>query len=375
MCQICSVDHPEEATYCPLCLYSRPMSRHGVPQIFAGFCIHFNGIIPRTLIHPSHSVEWRMAERHGAVCLPKFDPRQVNLLIYRMGYERSEKCRACLEKYTHVHVVPITWMLDSLLQSRQIHPMLYRLTSIPAVAQPTVKGTNLPHHQHPYFQINKDDYAIPTSFPQKKGGEQPLKAIKGISMKAGEVPPDMADKLPPFFDIDPLQYTNVDVFEAALKCGAAKGKAAAADDDNDEIEERRKGAGIELLASQSALNKVDKMLLSGITAALSPALQKNDKIIKTLEMCGAKVLKVDGSVEDALKNEATHVLYAHEDKKSDMMIVAAHLVATDLPGLQLAQSNWVEDSLILGELLPLYGMYVPTPKLMETLNKKYNKKS
>ncbi|EPY30579.1 hypothetical protein STCU_03996 [Strigomonas culicis] len=348
------------------------MDRRGIPQIFAGYAVHFNGVIPRTIAHPSHSVEWRMAERHGAVCMTKFDPKRVNLLLYRPGYERSEKCRVCVERYIHINAVPITWLLDSLLQSRQIHPSLYRLNSIPAVAQATVRGSDLPHHQHPYYQINKDDYAIPTSFPQKRAGATAVVR----SGKAGAVPTEMGEMLPPFFAVEPLQYTNVDIYEATIACVAGKNKeGGGAEDMEDEVEQRRKTGGVELLLAQQALSRVDKMLFSGIVFVLSPALCAKASIAETLEKCGATVLKAEGNVEALLRTKATHVLYAHEDKKCSLMLIAAHLVSTDLPGLKLAQSNWVEDSLMLGEVPPLYGMYVPTPKLMETLNRKHSKKA
>lgn len=375
-CPICSVELPKEATYCQMCLYARPMDRRGVPQIFAGYAIHFNGIIPRTLIHPSHSVEWRMAERHGAVCLAKFDPTTVNLLVYRPGYERSEKCRVCVERYTNIPAVPITWMLDSLLQSRQIHPSLYRLSSIPGVANPTVRGTELPHHQHPYYLLNKSEYGIPTSFPETKrsANQQALKVIagKGISMKDIDLPPGMDVNIPPFFDIDPPQYTNVNVYDAVISCASGKNKADR-DNDNDEIEARKDTASIDLIASQQQYNKVDKLLFSGCNIVLSPALEKNPRIAKAMEACGAKIIPAGPRPEDTLKSEATHVIYAHQDKKCDIVVIAAALKSGDLPGLQMAQSNWVEDCFIMGEMIPLYGMYVPTPKLMETLNKKYGK--
>lgn len=374
MCHICAVEQPGDATYCQMCLYSRPMDRRGVPQIFAGYAIHFNGILPRTILHPSHGVEWRMAERHGAVCMTKFDPTTVNLLVYRPGYERSEKCRACVEKYTHLPAVPITWMLDSLLQSRQIHPSLYRLTSVPAVANPTVRGTDLPHHQHPFYLLNASEYAIPTSFPATKNAAKKTSASgKGISMRANDIPVGADVNIPPFFNIDPFQFTNVNVFDAAVACAAGRHKEDV-DDENDEIEARKDSAGIELIASQQANNKIDKMLFSGMTVVLSPALQDQGSIVQALQRCGAKVLRADTNVESQLRSEATHVIYAHEDKKCDLMITAAHLNSSEMPGLQMGQSNWVEDCLILGELIPLSGMYVPTAKLLDTLNKKYSKR-
>ncbi|KPI90727.1 hypothetical protein ABL78_0163 [Leptomonas seymouri] len=372
VCSHCSVEQGADATYCQMCLFARPLERRGVPQVFAGYFFHFNGIIPRTIVHPSHSVEWRMAERHGASCCTSFAPNVVNILIYRPGYERSEKCRSCIERYTNIPCVPISWMLDSLLQSRQIHPSLYRLTAVPPVANPTVRGTNLPHHQHPYYQINKMEYSIPTSFPPTKNKPVKVKLSsgEGVSYKDLDVPEDMEGAIPPFFDIDPFRYTTVNVYDAAVACAAGT-HAEAADDENDEVEARKERAGIELLSSQQLYNKVDRMLFSGIKALLSPELRRQASLVLAIERCGGKVAEITGSIEDTILNEVTHVIYAYEDKKSDLMITAAHLISTELPGLQLAQSNWLEDCLILGELLPLKALYVPTPKLIETLNKKY----
>ncbi|KAK7200911.1 hypothetical protein NESM_000150000 [Novymonas esmeraldas] len=374
VCPHCTVEQQAGTSYCQMCHFARPQDRRGVPQIFAGYVIHFNGIVPRTIMHPSHSVEWRMAERHGASCCTDFDPSLVNILIYRPGYERSEKCRACIERFTGIPCVPITWMLDSLLQSRQIHPSLYRLTTVPPVANPTVRGTNLPHHQHPFYQLNKNEYAIPTSFPPTKNKAVKVKvtAGAGVAYKDLDVPVDMEAAIPPFFEVEPFQYATVDVFDAAVACAAGT-NADAGDDENDEIEARKDKAGIELIAAQQASNKVDRMLFSGMTVVLSPSLQRHAALIMALERCGGKVAEPQGSLEKTLRSEVTHVIYAHEDKKADIMIEAAHLIYSDLPGLQMAQSNWLEDCLILGELLPLHGMYAPTEKLMETLNKKYAK--
>lgn len=60
-CKMCLLEQSNESTYCQMCLFARPLDRRGVPQIFSGFTIHFNGVIARNLVHPSHAVEWRMA--------------------------------------------------------------------------------------------------------------------------------------------------------------------------------------------------------------------------------------------------------------------------------------------------------------------------
>ncbi|KAH9601516.1 BRCT domain [Trypanosoma melophagium] len=366
-CPICSVEVSKENTYCQVCLYARPMDRQGVPQIFAGYKMHFNGVIPRTLRHPSHSVEWRMAERHGAVCLVQFDLMQVNLLVYRTGYERSDKVRKCVEGDTNIPAVPITWMLDCLLQSRQIHTALYRLNSIPAVAQPAGKGTFLPHHQHPYYLMNVEEYAIPTSFP-------PEKKRKGAASDKGALAVGADANLPPFFELQELQYTNIDLFKAV--CNTLESKHLG-DDDNDQFgderETRERRANIELLKCEQRHNRVDKLLFSGMKFFLTPSLESDPQLTKALESCGGKIVNSsDGSLTKLLRTAVTHVLYDHGAKKGDVMIEAAQ-VKKEVPGLTLAQINWAEDCLMLGEVIPPYGQYVPTQKLMETLSKKYQR--
>ncbi|CBZ31032.1 conserved hypothetical protein [Leishmania mexicana MHOM/GT/2001/U1103] len=372
VCSNCSLEQTAEATYCHMCKYARPMDRRGVPQIFSGYNIHFNGIIPRTIMHPSHSVEWRMTERHGATCCVNFDPAVVSILVYRPGYERSEKCRTCIEQHTNIPCVPIAWLLDSLLQSRQIHPSLYRLTRVLPVANPTVGGTDLPHHQHPYYQINKGDYTIPTSFPPSKNKVSKKSAAAEGANKQDEVPGEMEAAIPPFFDTQPFRCSVMSVFDAAVACATGV-KTEAVDDDNDKIESRKTKPGIELIASLQSCNKVNRALFSGMNVMLSPSLQGQTAVGMVIQRCGGKVAEKRESLQATLRNGVTHVVYSHEDKKADIMIEAAHLVSTTLPGLQLAQSNWLEDCLILGELLPLRGMYTPTAKLIETLNKKYTK--
>ncbi|KAG5467061.1 hypothetical protein LSCM1_01242 [Leishmania martiniquensis] len=369
-CSNCGVEQAEDATYCQMCRFARPLDRRGVPQIFAGYSFHFNGIIPRTIVHPSHSVEWRMAERHGANCCATFDPSVVTTLIYRPGYERSEKCRSCIEKHTNIPCVPISWMLDSLLQSRQIHPSLYRLTSVPPVANPTGGGTTLPHHQHPFYQINKYEYSIPTSFPTAKA--KAVKAVKvreGVSYKTLDVPEGMQEAIPPFYNIEPFHYTTLSVYDAVLAC-TTRTNADFCDDENDEVEARRKKTGIELIIMMQTLNRVDRMLFSGMSLLLTPSLQRHEPLKRAIERCGGKLVSKTASVDEALQDDLTHILYTEEDQLCKLMAEAAKLINSSLPGLQLVHFKWIEDSLILGELLPFHGMYTPSTTLMATLSKK-----
>nr|VDZ49124.1 hypothetical_protein_conserved [Leishmania donovani] len=182
----------------------------------------------------------------------------------------------------------------------------------------------------------------------------------------------MEAAIPPFFDIEPFRCTAMSVFDAAVACATGV-KTEAVDDDNDKIEARKTKPGIELIAAQQPSNKVDRALFSGMNVVLTPSLQGQTAVVMTIQRCGGKIAEKRESLEATLRNNVTHVIYSHEDKKDDVMIQAAHLISTNLPGLQLAQSNWLEDCLILGELLPLRGMYTPTAKLLETLNKKYTK--
>ncbi|ORC91974.1 uncharacterized protein TM35_000041880 [Trypanosoma theileri] len=367
-CPNCSVEVSKENTYCQVCLYARPMDRQGVPQIFAGYKIHFNGVIPRTLKHPSHAVEWRMAERHGAICVVPFDLTQINLLIYRTGYERSDKVRKCVENDNSVPAVPVTWMLDCLLQSRQIHTALYRLNSIPAVAQPAGKGTVLPHHQHPYYLMNVEEYAIPTSFPAERKKKSSIGAGKDIPLGADA-------NLPPFFELQDYQYTNVNIFKAV--CDTLGSKNLGDDDNNqydDEREKRERLANIEILKCEQRHNHVDKLLFSGMKFLLTPSLESDPEVTQALKSCGGSIISLsEGSIPELLRSSVTHVLYGQGEKKSDVMIEAAQ-VKKEFPGLALLQVNWAEDCFMLGEVIPPYGQYVPTQKLLETLSKKYERR-
>ena len=365
-CSNCSAPNGQEELYCPICMYGRPMDKKDVPQILHGLVVHFNGIIPRTLKHPSHSVEWRMAERHGARVSVAFDPERVSALIYRPGYERSDKVKQAVENYAAmVNCVPVNWMLDSLLQSRQIHPALYRLRAIPAVAQPTVKGNNLPHHQHPFYVMNCDEYAL---FPIQR--DTPARALlpKGAA-GAVEEPPKSRD-------IPALQWTRTGVWEAALEAAKAKdtkgGKDASGGGGDFDDNSEKAGRGIELL--RSAKNKCNPALFSGLTFALSEGLSSDAAVISTLKAFGGAVLTLPtepNALTAALDDSnATHVLFHREDKKKDFMIAASG----SLRPLSFVDALWAEDCLMLDELLPAEDPYVASAKLMATLSKKRAKR-
>lgn len=382
-CSICSSSEPLSSTYCSICLFSRPMDRKGIPQIFAGYSIHFNGVIPRTLMHPSHAVEWRMAERHGAVCMMDFTS-DVNLLVYRPGYERSDKCRRCVESGPAV-AVSIRWMLDSLLETRQIHPSIHQLKFIPDVATATPKGTDLPHYQHPYFVLKAKEYAIPTSFPptmldilDQRKEQQELENARVTSKNdsktknAANLTEDASS--PPFYDVPPLTQSMLDVYDSALS--TLKSTNNNKSTDGEFIGDRKERTGVEIVASEQHRSKVDTMLFSGMTMLISPALASNSSMRELLSLTGAKVILGDENLSSsALRDDATHVVYHRDDKKSNFLISAAHIKQTKRPGLLLCESSWIEDCLLLGEVIPPYSMYAPSAKLMETLQKKFEKGS
>ena len=351
-CTQCHVEVSAECLHCQLCLRALPMERKRVPQIFANYVLHFNGIIPRTLKHPSHGAEWRMAERHGAVVTAAFDPQHVTMLIYRPGYERSDKVRLCIEKYTHIPCVPVIWMLDSLLQSRPVHPSLYKLQAIPTVALPTVRGTSLPHHQHPFFVLNVEEYSLyPVDRPQ------PL-----TSKWSAEVRPSVVQlkDAPPTRRQEESLWHGVSVWEAAA--ATCSSTVLASLDEFGEAAETvtRKTSGVEVFKAAQHKSFIDRNLFHGITFILSETLEHSEQVATVLQSCGARLSKT--------ATQGSIVLFHSDDKKGEVMLnLSQHGF------LKFAVHTWCEDCLILGELLPLAGPYIPTTKLLQTLHKKREK--
>ncbi|CUG86086.1 Hypothetical protein, putative [Bodo saltans] len=372
-CPSCGIEVAAVQQYCTVCLRSRPLPPSGYPQIFSGLHLHFNGIIPRTLKHPSHSAEWRMAERHGAVCDVVFDVSHTNVLVYRPGYERSDKVRLCLTRYTHIPCVPISWLLDSLLQSRQIHPVLYRLQAVPTVALPTVRGPLLPHHQHPYYVLNAEEYAL-GPLPGKDANKlrmaatssnvQDLNGALGIDL--GVIPDAI--------------WTTCSPIEAAAVASFMSPSMTGDDIDDDDREDKKTrqkeeassstSAGIELFLTLSRQNKINRTLLEGMVFVLSESLVAQDNVRTVIEACGGAVVS-----SDHLETEATTVLYHNEDKKEALMIDACRAASSTRKGLlSFATYTWLEDCLMLGELIPMVEQYTPSAKLKATLAKKFDKK-
>lgn len=359
-----------------MCLRARPMSHQGYPQIFSGLHIHFNGVIPRTLKHPSHGPEWRMAERHGATCDSVFDPSHTNILVYRPGYERSDKVRLCVTRYQSIPCVPIAWLLDSLLQSRQIHPVLYRLQAVPAVALPTVRGPVLPHHQHPFFVLNAEEYAL-GPLPGRDAGlkrvpmaYQKQDANSALGIDVGVVPDAI--------------WTTCSPIEAAEIAAISLTTAAEGDDDNDEddVREDKKrrvegsdttsssSAGIELFTAMLRKNRLNRTLFEGLAVILSETLLRTDTAKTVIEACGGAVVP-----RDLMESEANFVIYHNDDKKDSLMIDACKVATGSRKGqLTLATFTWLEDCLMLGELIPALEQYGPSAKLLATLAKKLEKR-
>ncbi|KAG8347224.1 hypothetical protein ERJ75_001741900 [Trypanosoma vivax] len=351
-CPSCTLEVPREVGSCQMCNYARPMDRRGVPQIFTGFRMHFNGIIPRSLKHPSHSVEWRMAERHGATCAADLDLNSVNMLVYRPGYERSEKVRKCVDGHSNIVVVPVTWMLDCLLQSRQINPSTYALTAIPVVSQPTVRGPDLPHYQHPYFFMNVMEYSLSSVFAEEVGkgkASDPMQRAAAASVGM-EMPPDVR--------IQEAQYTNVRVFDAVCNIISGKGTDKAGEELFDEDrEERSLKATIEILKCEQRNSRLNNGLFRGMNFLLAPTLEANASISKALTACGANVMTATpDTLTNLLRTSVTHVLYSDKDLQSPLVAKAAE-VRKEIRGLTVANLSWAEDCLMMGEAIPAYGQY------------------
>lgn len=389
LCPSCSVEVDAVQQYCTVCLRARPLSRKGTPQIFSGMRVHFNGIIPRTLKHPSHSVEWRMAERHGAVCEMVFDPATTNLLIYRPGYERSDKVRLCVERYHNIHCIPISWLLDSLLQSRQIHPVLYRLQSVPSVALPTVRGPVLPHHQHPFYVMHAEEYAL-GPLPNTNGGAALQRQKSAAAMMAQDasaiVPADLITTPEPV-------WQSVSIWDAASDAlQRAQFSDAEQRDDDDEEEAtsvRRthgsssgaagRNGGLECFVHLLRNNRLNRSLFQGFVFVLSPALRQgetHDAIVRILQALGAAVADPSSTADVAsLLVFATHVLYHNDDKKDPLMVEACQASVTTNPNIQMATTAWIEDCMMLDEAIPITDVYGPSSKLRSTLLKKYERRA
>eukprot|EP00758_Cryptobia_borreli_P001581 Tbor_TRINITY_DN2358_c0_g1::TRINITY_DN2358_c0_g1_i2::g.94::m.94 len=369
-CVPCGAVNAEEHVYCPLCLVSRPLDKKGIPQIFSGQVFHFNGIIPRTFRHPSHSVEWRIVERYGASVSNSLDIATVTALIYRPGYERSDKVKLVVEKYSAtIPALPISWVLDSVLQSRQIHPALYRLKLIPAVALPTVKGNILPHHQHPFFMIHADEYAL---FPIPKADDGAGNGCLVLKSKAAE---GQVEPPPKPRTIAPFQWERVDILTAAAQATSSRNITDNSGDEGEGFDGRTEclSKGVDFLKRNKS--KVNPKLFQGVIFALTESLEDNKTVVTALQAFGGRVVKLDKtnvcrSLKECL---VTHLIFNKADKKGQYMIDAS-VVAGERNCPIFCDVLWVEDCLLLDEIIPAVDPYIATEKLLQTLGKKRMKR-
>lgn len=299
------------------------MTRKGFPQIFSGCTFHFNGIIPRTLRHPSHSIEWRMAEAHGATCLAEQLPDVVTHLLYRPGYERSEKVRAAFR--SRICCVPINWMLDSLLQSRMLHESLYRLEGIPTEALPTSSSTILPHHQHAYFMQHHETFAL-----QGAGARQVGSAAKQLQAAlVNKAHAQLKIDAPP--PLDPIPALVPRVTAAVWQTKPSPGA---------------------------------RSMFRGLRFCFA-----GDEIAEE----ASAAVAAHGGVVVSDPSNSTHVVFTSDTKKSSIMLSAVqHLDVCgedDAPFVFVA-SNWLLDCMYIESLVPPYGPYTATSKLLATLRKR-----
>nr|CCC92958.1 unnamed protein product [Trypanosoma congolense IL3000] len=163
-------------------------------------------------------------------------------------------------------------------------------------------------------------------------------------------------------------------------CNAVAKKEAEKKEDVDEISDDMREAPSEvvdmvLFKGDLHNNRVNSALFSGIKFLLSPSLESNAAVVRALGVCGGKVVvSPHEKLGDVLRSSVTHVLYDQSEKKCALLIEAASVKKT-VPGLVLAQFNWAEDCMMLKELIPPYGPYAPSAKLLDTLEKKHRKRS
>lgn len=323
------------------CMRARPMDSTDWPGIFKNFVFHFNGVIPRTLKHPSHSLEWRMAEAHGARVTSDF-PQGVTHIIYRPGYERSEKVRLAITRHG-IRCMPIAWMLDSMLQSRELFENLYRLQAIPAQALPTSSGVMLAHYQHPFYVGNADAFAIPgydgggpeSATLLKKNEDEKKQENGGGSSGAGG-------------GNDPAGFPKLQAIPEVVP---------------------------RVAASHYPTSAGNPLLFSDCTFYFTFPATEGDNRQEAIEAHGGRVLPVD------TMEGVTYFVYHPEDKKSDLMQYAIVHYDNELAkgdeGLvpEFVTVSWLLDCFFLDEVIPTGSLYTPTEKLKDTLRKKAAKKA
>jgi hypothetical protein len=315
------------------CGRARPMESGGDwPGIFSGMVFHFNGVIPRTLKHPSHSIEWRMAEAHGAKVTADF-PERVTHLIYRPGYERSEKVRMAITRLG-IRCMPVAWLLDSMLQSRELFENLYKLQAIPSQALPTAAGVMLAHYQHPFYVAHAEQFAIPgldgggpeSAAMLKRGG-----AVGGAGGDAGGGE-----------SVDPAGFPKMQAIPEVVP---------------------------RVAASHYPTSNCNPVLFSGLTVFFTFPATEGDGRDRAIERAG-------GRVATQTMDGATHIVYDPNDRKGELMQAAAVFYDSEVAKGDagsppaIVTVSWLLDCFFLDEILPAAATYIPKEKLMQTLRKK-----
>eukprot|EP01059_Diplonema_ambulator_P001019 TRINITY_DN10792_c0_g1_i2.p1 TRINITY_DN10792_c0_g1~~TRINITY_DN10792_c0_g1_i2.p1 ORF type:complete len:318 (+),score=48.16 TRINITY_DN10792_c0_g1_i2:133-1086(+) len=112
---------------CPGCQYRKPLSKEGIPQIFEGMKCVFTGIIPRSIPHWSEWKEWQEAEQRGAQPLNDIS-QEMTHLIYKEGFERSDKVRKTQRLGCGIKIVCSEWFYQSVSLGVKLDEDPYNLT-------------------------------------------------------------------------------------------------------------------------------------------------------------------------------------------------------------------------------------------------------
>eukprot|EP00759_Apiculatamorpha_spiralis_P014893 PhF_6_TR21657/c4_g3_i1/m.30862 len=319
-CTTCGTTHTT-GIICNKCFTHQPPEKNKFPQIFAGCRFHFNGIVQKSLLSQSFNKEWRMAQAHGADCVAEFDVRstkQITHLIYRRGYERSDKVRAAVSN-TQIFVVPVEWMLDCMMARQRLPEAEIRLITIPVRALPLdPTATTLEHHKHPYYVANQERFPEP-SVTEVAQAKQAVKLAQSKS-KSMQGAPIMKVPKPPEVTI-----TSLEVWPKLLP-----------------------GAKFPPLFGGT------RMLFS-------------DGCPAEAKQCAVAFGATLQNPEVGLAPGVTHLIYCNEDRKSP---IVAQGILGGLAALQIAPLIWVQDSIQARELLPNAGPYTIPQKLLNSVKKK-----
>ena len=316
-CTTCGSTHTS-GVICTKCFTHMTPDRDKFPQIFDGLRFHFNGIVQKSLLSQSFNKEWRMAVAHGAECTTECDLRSVKMishLIYRRGYERSDKVRAaCLNP--KAFVVPVEWMLDSMMAKQRLPEGDVRLKEIPLRALPLdPNSTSLEHHRHPFYVANHEKFPEPSAVEVTRA-KTTAKQHQEESKKENSM-----------VKVPLLEATNLTVIEPWPI--AAKSQLPVL-------------SGCRLLFTESC------------PAQAKECVAQHGAIVVTSEQ---------GLAAPGL----THLIYAPEDRKSPLM---AQAILAAKSSLVITPLLWVQDCVQAKEHLPNAGPYVIPAKLLNAVKKK-----